>query len=147
MPEPLLSECLLDREAYVLRYPRHTKRQTESEIHTVAFKPVPEERWRLPPRGREAKSVTPQKPPATRYRWRALLGLALVYAALGFDLYTLWAVVLLWWAATDIVKRETWFMETVKRAENAVVYWLLICTWLGFSALLVLLDVNPGWRS
>ena len=114
---------------------------------TVTLKPVTKERWRLPPRDSEVKPVAPQTQSTSRYRWKALLGLVLVYSALVLDLYSLWALVLLWWAVTDIVNRETWFMETVRRSENAVVYWLLICSWLGFSVLLVLLDVNPQWRS
>ena len=70
-------------------------------------------------------------------KWRALLGLLLVWASAVAGMYWVWGAILVWWAVSDMRYGDTWFMESVRRSANPIVFWLIVITWLGFGAYLL----------
>lgn len=121
----------------------------------MSYKPVPKSRWYPPdtdgttPILRSA-TAAPSEPARAHddpvgtvwgnLRWRALVGLGLVWLSIGTSLYTPWALLMLWWSITDIRRGQTWLIETVCRNANPVVFWALLATWFALAALLLGLD-------
>lgn len=71
-------------------------------------------------------------------KWRALLGLVLVYIAVFFYWNWLFGVILLLWLLPDLRSGETHFFERLSRQENPVIYRAVVVTWLGLSIYLIL---------
>lgn len=71
-------------------------------------------------------------------KWRALLGLALVFTALVLNLNWLFGLVFMLWILPDIRTGTTHFLETVSRRQNPVTYWAVVLTWLSLSLYLLL---------
>lgn len=76
----------------------------------------------------------------TGFKWKTILGLALIYAAIAFEQNWLWGVLLLLWTMPAINRKEAFFLEQISRRANPVLYWLLIGTWLALSLYLILAD-------
>ncbi len=70
-------------------------------------------------------------------KWRALLGLGLVFTALAFNLRWLFGVIFLLWMLPDIRSGTTHFLEPVSRRQNPFVYWAVIITWVLLSLYLL----------
>ncbi|WP_135080158.1 hypothetical protein [Terasakiella sp. SH-1] len=74
-------------------------------------------------------------------KWRAVLGLVIVFIATAFNLYWLWGVLFLLWVIPDLRSGVTHFLETVKRSENPVLFWLIQITWIVLAAYLIWYDL------
>ena len=82
-----------------------------------------------------------RKASAAPYKWRSILALAAVYAALLTDQNWVWGVIFLIWVVPSLRSGETFFVETVRRSENPATFWAIILSWIGLSAMLFLY----GW--
>lgn len=72
-----------------------------------------------------------------RQKWKALSGLGLIAIGLVMDWYWIWGILFLVWAINDVRSRRTHLLEDVTRAENPVLYWVIVVLWicLAFYAL------------
>lgn len=71
-------------------------------------------------------------------KWRALLGLVLVYITVFFYWNWLFGVILLLWLLPDLRSGEIHFFERLSRQDSPVIYWAVVVTWLGLSIYLIL---------
>ncbi len=78
-------------------------------------------------------------------KWKTLLGLLILYVAVLLDQTWVWGVLFIFWSTLGLRAGETFFIETVRRRENPVLYWLIIGTWIGLSLYLIATDfIQPG---
>lgn len=68
---------------------------------------------------------------------RAMLGLLLVIVAVIWEIEWVWGVIFLAWVIPDLIARETHFFEQVTRADNPVLYWSIMVTWIILSVYLL----------
>lgn len=80
-------------------------------------------------------------------KYRALLGLILVYLAIFFRLDWIWGIIFLMWVIPDLRLGETHFMEVVKRKENPITYWAIVVSWIWMSIFMMATLVFPLLRS
>lgn len=71
--------------------------------------------------------------PAAAFKWKALLGLALIWTAAATGITWVWAALFIWWAITDVFLGETHFIERVPRVANPVTFWLIVASWIALS--------------
>lgn len=75
-------------------------------------------------------------------KYRALLGLILVFITIIWQIDWLWGVFFLIWLIPDLLAKETHFFEQVTRRDNPMTYWAIMFTWLVLSVYLLL---NPSF--
>lgn len=70
-------------------------------------------------------------------KWRALLGLCMVFLSIIFEAIWIWGILFLIWIIPDFKSGSTHFLEHVERRRNPIVYWLILGTWLALSLYLL----------
>ena len=75
-------------------------------------------------------------------KWKALIGLCVVYTAVIFNLFWLWGVLLLVWVVQDIKGGVTHLLEPVAKVENPVLFWFIEATWFALALFIILYDFN-----
>lgn len=78
-------------------------------------------------------------------KWKALLGLALIFIGFVMDWYWVWGILFLTWAIGDIRARRTHLLEEISRSESPFLYWIIITMWLLFS--FFAFSTAPGWAA
>ncbi|MEM7292468.1 MAG: hypothetical protein AAF420_03580 [Pseudomonadota bacterium] len=68
-----------------------------------------------------------------RLKPRALLSLVIIYVATLMSWYWLWGVLFLFWAAVDLYSGSTWLSENVVRTSHALLFYVIVATWLLFG--------------
>lgn len=76
-------------------------------------------------------------------KWKALLGLAAVWAAVALNWNWIWGVIFLIWVIQEIKSGRAYFVEEVERFRNPVIYWLIIVSWLLMSIYLITAAISP----
>ena len=71
--------------------------------------------------------------PSSAIKWKALLGLVIVWVATLTGQVWVWAMLFVWWAVVDMFYGETHFFERVERATNPLTYWTIVASWIGLS--------------
>ena len=69
-----------------------------------------------------------------QFKWRTILGLVLLYIAVALNWQWIWGVFSLYWIIPDFFTGVTYFIEPIARQENPMLYWLIVITWVAFSA-------------
>jgi len=71
-------------------------------------------------------------------KWRAILGLLIVYIAILFNLEWIWGIFFIFWIIPDLLLKQTHFIEVITKKNNPVLYWSILFTWfiLGIYMLL-----------
>lgn len=78
-------------------------------------------------------------------KWKTVLGLLILYVAVLFEQTWVWGALFIFWTALGLRAGETFFVETVRRRDNPILYWLIIATWIGLSLYLIATDfIRPG---
>jgi len=77
-------------------------------------------------------------------KWRTIIGLVLVYLAFLLNLNWLWGLLFLIWVIPDLKNGVSYFMEPVYKAEQPVLYWLIMASWLLISFYLMATLLFPG---
>ena len=72
-------------------------------------------------------------------KWKSLVGVALLWVAVILEIEWVWGLVFLMWLIPDLMSRDTYFLEYVSRKENPISYWLIMGSWLIFSAWILVL--------
>ncbi|WP_019622117.1 hypothetical protein [Amphritea japonica] len=71
-------------------------------------------------------------------KWKAILGLVLIYLAVGLQLMWLWGVIILCWVIPDLKSGTTHLFELVSKHQNPWTYWLICLTWIVMAITLLL---------
>ena len=71
-------------------------------------------------------------------KWKAILGLVLIYLAVGLQLMWLWGVIILCWVIPDLRRGSTHLFELVSKQQNPYTYWLICVTWVIMAVALLL---------
>ena len=66
-------------------------------------------------------------------KWRTMIGLGFLYAALFLEIEWIWGVLLLFWVIPDIYFGHTYFIEPILRPINPFLFWIIILTWMGLG--------------
>ena len=70
-------------------------------------------------------------------RWRAIVGLLIIYGATILDWQWIWGVFTLYWIIPDFFTGVTYFIEPISRRHHPILYGLILTTWVGFSVMML----------
>jgi len=79
---------------------------------------------------------------SSRFKWRTIVGLLLMYLAVALNWQWIWGVFSLYWIIPDFFTGVTYFIEPVTRKENPFLYWLILITWVAFSVAMIFPSVS-----
>ena len=74
-------------------------------------------------------------------KWRTLLALAVIYAAILFEWNWVWGVLFLMWLIPGFYSGRTHLIEEINRDQHPLYYWLIMSTWVALSAYFILVDL------
>jgi len=77
-------------------------------------------------------------------KWPTVLALVIIYIAVIFGWNWVWGILFLIWTVPSLYSGEIHLVQSITKKENPILFWLIILTWLGLSALLILGDFL-GW--
>lgn len=72
------------------------------------------------------------------FKWKALLGLIIVWWAVMTEANWLWGILFLLWVIPDLRARATHFLEYITAKDNPILYWAIMGSWLLFAGYLIL---------
>lgn len=75
---------------------------------------------------------------ATGFKWKALLGLILVWWAVMSEANWFWGILFLLWVIPDLQARATHFLEYITAKDNPILYWAIMGSWLLFAGYLII---------
>ena len=81
---------------------------------------------------------------AQRTKWPTVVALVVLLGATYLDWYWVWGLFFIYWTITAVVTRRTFVVQTVRRDENPVLFWLICLFWLALAVLVILYDVFPN---
>lgn len=73
-----------------------------------------------------------------QWKWKTLLGLALVYIAVIFNWSWVWGVLFLYWLIPSWISRQVFFIEMVTEKDEPILYWVIMLTWFLLSLFFIL---------
>ena len=76
-------------------------------------------------------------------RWPTILALAMVYIAVFFDWNWVWGLLFIIWTVPALFSGRAFFVESIERRRNPVLYWFIVITWIGLSLYLIAADLWP----
>lgn len=76
-----------------------------------------------------AVTITPKSAKKAPIKWKAMLGLALIFASILTEQYWILGVFFLIFVVMDIRSGLTHLFETVSRNDNPILYWFIIGSW------------------
>jgi|GEM_PF-1366245 len=88
----------------------------------------------------DPSSSTSANRPAGKTKWRTIVGLLLMYAAVGLNWKWIWGILCLYWVIPGIAMGVTYFIEPIERKENPVLFWIISITWVAFSVVMFFPD-------
>jgi len=82
---------------------------------------------------------------SNKIKWRTIIALILIYAAIFMNWEWMWGVLFLYWVIPDIFTGVTYFVEPIYKKENSNLYWVIILSWICmalYSLSTLLIDYN-----
>ncbi len=76
------------------------------------------------------------------FKWKTALGLAVIWVAVVMEFNWVWGVLFIMWTIPALRTGQTYFVEPLRRADNALLYWLVVGTWIVLSLYLILFDLG-----
>lgn len=64
----------------------------------------------------------------TKFPWRSLIGLAIIYFIVFYDFKWAWGILFLFWVIPDLKNGTTYFIEPINRDSNPILYWTIMTT-------------------
>ncbi|MCY3784763.1 MAG: hypothetical protein OXG79_13415 [Chloroflexi bacterium] len=78
---------------------------------------------------------------ATRTKAPTVLALVVLLTATALGWMWVWGVFFFYWAVVGIVAQQAFVVQTVRRDENPVLFWVISVSWLALSGLMILSSV------
>ena len=85
----------------------------------------------------------PLKENLKQQKWLTLLGLPVLLASSLSGVYSLWGVLSVYWGITSLRSGEAYLLETIERATDPVLFWIISGMWITFGALYLVADFYP----
>ncbi|MEM9207353.1 MAG: VOC family protein [Pseudomonadota bacterium] len=85
---------------------------------------------------------------ASATRWKTIGALIALFAAMGLGQYWVWGLVFLMWTWPSLKSGEIFFVETISRGENPILYWLIFLSWVSMSLWVIATGLGllpAGW--
>ena len=84
---------------------------------------------------------------ARRTKWPTVAALMVLLGATYLDWHWVWGLFFIYWTVTAVVTRQTFVVQTVRRDENPVLFWLICVAWLILAVLVIAYDVFPEFAA
>jgi len=78
---------------------------------------------------------------AARTKAPTVVALVVLLAATALGWMWVWGVFFFYWAVVGIVGQQAFVVQTVRRDENPVLFWVIGVSWLALSCLMILSSV------
>ncbi|MEM9079863.1 MAG: VOC family protein [Verrucomicrobiota bacterium] len=85
----------------------------------------------------ESNTSSPPTHTNSPLKWRTIVGLIAIFAAVILEANWIWAALFLFWIIPDLKSGTTHFIEPLTRRDNPILYWTVVVTWLTLSALML----------
>lgn len=66
-------------------------------------------------------------------KWRTIVGLILLGAAVVLDWAWVWGLLFLSWVMPDLFTGCTYFIEEIRRDETPILFWIIVVAWIVLS--------------
>lgn len=70
---------------------------------------------------------------STKFKWKTIIALILLSVAVVMNWSWVWGILFIFWVTFDLINQETYFVERITRAENLVLYWIIVAAWIILS--------------
>lgn len=77
-------------------------------------------------------------------KWFTGIAIAALAVASYYEWYWLWGLLFAYWAAISMQGGQAFIVETIERADNPILFWLIVTMWGGFGIWYVWADLS--WR-
>ncbi|MEM7350085.1 MAG: hypothetical protein AAF657_04710 [Acidobacteriota bacterium] len=74
-------------------------------------------------------------------QWKTILALIVIYVAMVMGWSWPWGVLFILWTLPAFYSGRVHLVEEVDRAENPVLFWLVVVTWLVLSLYMIATDL------
>ena len=78
-----------------------------------------------------------------KFKWKTILALAIVYAAVVFGWSWVWGLLFIMWTIPALYSGQTHLVEEINTGENPLLFWLIVGTWIGLSIFMIIVDLLP----
>lgn len=76
-------------------------------------------------------------------KWKTIIALILIYVAIIFNQYWIWAGLFMVWIFPGLLINEVYLVETIKREEQPLLFYWVTLTWIGFALYSIFLSFAP----
>lgn len=77
------------------------------------------------------------------FKWRTLIGLAVIYAAVFLNIYWLWIPLFWFWAIQGLLSNTAYFVEPIERKTHPVWFWIITLSWFIIGAYMLVPYLFP----
>lgn len=76
---------------------------------------------------------------------KPLTAASLVFAAISIvlDWYWPWGILIAWWVWSSLRSGDTYFVETIQRNQNPILFWTINLLWVVCAVAMFLFDLWP----
>ena len=78
-----------------------------------------------------------------QFKWKTIIALTIVYVAVYFSWNWVWGLLFIMWTIPALYSGQTHLVEPINKADNPILYWLIMFTWISLSTYLILIDLLP----
>ena len=78
---------------------------------------------------------------AGRTKMPTVVALVVLLAATALGWFWVWGVFFFYWAIVGIVTQQAFVVQTVRRRESPVLFWVISVSWLALACLTILSSV------
>lgn len=71
-------------------------------------------------------------------KWKTILALGIIWWAVLSETNWVWGLLFLLWVLPDLRSGQTYFVESVSRTQNPILFWVIMISWLTLSGLLLI---------
>ena len=72
-----------------------------------------------------------------------ILALGVIYVAVLMGWQWVWGILFIMWTVPALYSGEVHLIGAISKKETPVLYWLILLTWIGLSAYLIVADLLP----
>ena len=72
--------------------------------------------------------------------WKSMVVLGILWVTMFYEWSWIWGLIFKLWSFRSIKTGETYLVEDIKVAENPIVFWAIVLTWLFVSIFVIWYD-------